>query len=64
MKSCAEYFTKSIAAYLQTSDQRQAQSVVSNFFIAYHSASPEEKADMKTIWAQAGLGGFPDSSFT
>lgn len=52
-------FVEVITVFLRHNDLHNARIVVGIFVHAYQSASPDDKAELKKLWDEAGLGPTP-----
>jgi tetratricopeptide (TPR) repeat protein len=59
MKSCAEFLVRAIRMFLQAADEYWVEGGIWNFVSFYRQSSEGEKAVMKGVWEEGGLGPFP-----
>jgi len=58
-EDCGRWLVRSVASFLQTRDQREAERNTANFIVAYQFASPAVQQKLEAIWREADLGPFP-----
>jgi len=54
------WFARSIVGFLLMGDRHEVERNVSNFLTAHRKAPPEKKEELQAIWAEVGLGPFPE----
>lgn len=57
-----QWFVKGAATFIKTDDKHEAQRSTQNFMITFGRASSADKAKLRAMWGQAGLGEFPEEN--
>ncbi len=61
-RESGEWLVKSLKVFRRANDPHYAQHVVSNFLATYGRASDGDKAELRRMWEQAGLGPLPEEA--
>lgn len=54
------WLVRAIISFSHQQDAHYAKVAMDNFLIFYHQAPPENQAQLRQIWEEAGLGPFPE----
>ena len=62
LRESGEWLIKSLTAFRRANDPHSVQQTASNFQVFYGRASDGDKAELRRMWEQAGLGPFPEQA--
>ena len=61
-RESGEWLIKSLTSFRRANDPHYEQQAASNFLVFYGRASDDDKAELRRMWEQAGLGPFPEQA--
>ena len=54
------WFVRAIVTFSQQQDAHYAKMTTHNFLIVYRQAPPDDQAQLRQLWEEAGLGALPE----
>src|SRR5262249_54745821 len=60
LEESGRWLTRAVLTFRRANFPKEEQVSIGNFLVFYRQASPQDKKKLKAIWAEAGLGPFPE----